>query len=185
MAIKTFTAGEILTAADTNTYLANSGLVYINQFTLSGGTTNLTSIFSATYDEYLLVVTGATTSGAIIDFFQMLNGTTPATGSDYNRGRWSTASPTSASRETNQTSGYIVTTGSTVTSFTVNVVNPFLAAKTQVNTFGQYGGSSDETYAELITSTHKLSTSYDGISFIAPSNTWTAGKVKVYGYRKP
>jgi hypothetical protein len=29
MAIKTFTTGEVLTAADTNTYLANSGLVYV------------------------------------------------------------------------------------------------------------------------------------------------------------
>jgi hypothetical protein len=27
MAIKTFTTGEVLTAADTNTYLANSGLI--------------------------------------------------------------------------------------------------------------------------------------------------------------
>ena len=29
MAIKTFTTGEVLTASDTNTYLANAGLVYI------------------------------------------------------------------------------------------------------------------------------------------------------------
>jgi hypothetical protein len=28
MAIKTFTTGEVLTASDTNTYLANSGLVF-------------------------------------------------------------------------------------------------------------------------------------------------------------
>ncbi len=29
MAVKTFTTGEVLTAADTNTYLNNGGLVYI------------------------------------------------------------------------------------------------------------------------------------------------------------
>jgi hypothetical protein len=29
MAIKTFTTGEVLTASDTNTYLANAGLVFV------------------------------------------------------------------------------------------------------------------------------------------------------------
>jgi hypothetical protein len=185
MAIKTFTTGEVLTASDTNTYLANAGLVYINQFTLSGGTTNLTSIFSATYDDYLLVVSGASSTSAVVDTFQMLNGTTPATGADYNYSRWSSSGPTAPTAATNQTSGYLITTGTTPQNYTINISNPFLAAKTQLNAFGQYGANTDVAYIEMLSTTHKLTTSYNGISFIATGTTWTAGKVTVYGYRKP
>jgi hypothetical protein len=39
MAIKTFTTGEVLTASDTNTYLANSGLVYVKSQTIGSGVT--------------------------------------------------------------------------------------------------------------------------------------------------
>ena len=36
MAIQTFTSGQILTAADTNTYLANSCLTYVSSGSFSG-----------------------------------------------------------------------------------------------------------------------------------------------------
>ena len=66
MAIKTFTTGEVLTAADTNTYLANSGLV-----TVGGGTfTNVASFdmtgFSSTYELYdyrMVLKTAGSTTG--------------------------------------------------------------------------------------------------------------------------
>lgn len=50
MAIKTFTSGEVLTAADTNTYLANSGLVYVTSTTFSTSTAiTVDSCFDGTY----------------------------------------------------------------------------------------------------------------------------------------
>ena len=66
MAIKTFTTGEVLTAADTNTFLANSGLVYVS----SGSFTNAASFdatgFTSTYAMFrlVLVVGRHTGSGA-------------------------------------------------------------------------------------------------------------------------
>lgn len=56
MAIKTFTAGSVLTASDTNTYLANSGLVYVTSVTVGSGVTgvNVSSVFSSTYSNYLI-----------------------------------------------------------------------------------------------------------------------------------
>jgi hypothetical protein len=183
MAIKTFTTGEVLTASDTNTYLANSGLVYINQFTLSGGTTNLTSIFSSTYDNYRLVMSGISTAVAVECTFQMLTSTTPATGANYNSFRWTTSG--AAVQKTAQTSGLITTNGTTPQSWSVDVFNPALAAKTNLNSVGQYGANADVCYPELVNATHTLTTAYDGMSMIAPGTTWTAGKVTVYGYRKP
>ena len=67
MAIKTFTTGELLTASDTNTYLANSGLVYVKSQTIGGvGVTSvdITNAFSATYDNYLVTVTDVDSSAA-------------------------------------------------------------------------------------------------------------------------
>ena len=56
MAIKTFTTGEVLTASDTNTYLANSGTQYVSSGTFAGvGSFDVTG-FSSTYDAYELVV---------------------------------------------------------------------------------------------------------------------------------
>jgi hypothetical protein len=58
MPIKTFSSGEVLTAADTNTYLNNGGLVYIAQGELTSAQLVLTfnNVFSATYDNYRIVV---------------------------------------------------------------------------------------------------------------------------------
>ena len=75
MAIKTFTTGEVLTAADTNTYLANSGLVYITSVSLAGATAAspvaITSCFSSTYTNYRIVVSNFINSTAAFLQFQL------------------------------------------------------------------------------------------------------------------
>jgi hypothetical protein len=66
MAIKTFTTGEVLTASDTNTYLANSGLVYIKSQTIREQLQvfRMTVAFSSdTYDNYkILICNGGSTT---------------------------------------------------------------------------------------------------------------------------
>jgi hypothetical protein len=65
MAIKTFTTGEVLTASDTNTYLANSGLTYITGGTQSGSTAlNVDGVFTSTHTNYRLVMTNIETATA-------------------------------------------------------------------------------------------------------------------------
>ena len=66
MAVKTFTT-EVLTSADTNTYLANSGLVYINQATISGTSTSLNNVFTSAFANYVINVniTSASTNADI------------------------------------------------------------------------------------------------------------------------
>jgi hypothetical protein len=60
MAIKTFSDGVSLPASDINSYLTNSGLVYIAGATFSGVTTgaplDVNSVFSSTYNNYVLVM---------------------------------------------------------------------------------------------------------------------------------
>ena len=177
MSFPSFSTGEVLTAADMNAV----GLWRINEFTLSGGTTNLTNIFSTDYSNYLLIVSGVTTGSAIECTFQMLNNTTPATGANYNSVRWSSLS--GGSSTTAQTSGRIITCGFTPQLWSVQVCNPAIAAKTVFNSQGQYGVNADLAYPELNGAVHTLATAYNGMSMIAPGTTWTAGKVAVYGYK--
>jgi hypothetical protein len=58
MAIKTFTTGEVLTASDTNTYLANAGLVYVKSQTIGTGVSSVivSDCFTTDYDNYKIVV---------------------------------------------------------------------------------------------------------------------------------
>ena len=79
MAIKTFTTGEVLTAADTNTYLANSGLVYISTTTISNSTTQFVGAFTDTYTNYRAVFSVASSAGNAL-YLRWLVGTTVQTG---------------------------------------------------------------------------------------------------------
>jgi hypothetical protein len=58
MAIKTFTTGEVLTASDTNTYLANAGLVFVSGTTITAGASSVvvSNCFNSSYDRYKIVV---------------------------------------------------------------------------------------------------------------------------------
>ena len=66
MAIKTFTTGEVLTASDTNTYLANAGLVFISNTAITAGASSIvvSNCFSSTYDRYkILIESNVNTAG--------------------------------------------------------------------------------------------------------------------------
>lgn len=59
MAVKTFTDNTSLPASDINTYLANSGLVYISTTTAtSGSSVTVSNCFSSTFDSYKIIIAG-------------------------------------------------------------------------------------------------------------------------------
>ena len=65
MAVKTFTSAT-LSASDTNTYLANAGLVYVTSTTITAGASSVvvSNCFSSTYDRYkILIETNVNTGG--------------------------------------------------------------------------------------------------------------------------
>lgn len=84
MAIKTFTTGEVLTASDTNTYLANSGLVYISTTTIANATTQFVGAFTDTYTNYRAVFS-YTASAGTATYMRWLVGTTPQTGNQISQ----------------------------------------------------------------------------------------------------
>jgi hypothetical protein len=189
MAIKTFTTGEVLTAADTNTYLANSGLVYVKGQTIGTGVSSqlISACFNGTFDAYRVVISGMTmssTSQGTTVFAKMHDGTNPAS-SAYNYGiiRVDLANGNvSAQYGRSQTTGVSIGTGTGdkfASSF--DVLNPFLASHT---IFSGLTIANDTTgYSGAGSGQHQASTSYTSLQIIPSAGTITGGTIIVYGYR--
>lgn len=181
MAVKTFTTGEVLTAADTNTYLNNGGLVYITKKSfVSQATWDCTSVFSATYDNYFLIYesTSAPAGGAIVAG-QLLNGSSPAAGANYayyqSGNLWAGTVDNTAGGNT-ATSWFAIRSASFFFGC-MNIYNPFLAQYTAFS-----GEGVDLNNSWQMRGIHALNTSYDGIRFSQAGNM--TGSVTFYGYRK-
>jgi len=191
MAIKTFTTGEVLTSSDTNTYLANSGLVYVASGALSGVATNFAGCFSSTYDNYRVVCGNYQNSNSPdLVGFRMLSGTTPASTSQYYTAISSfnssgtvgsiTAAPT--------TLGYFIRvlgSGAVYQSFAFDIMNPFVATTTALTGMGTTVGTGGNYTAFFGGIGHDNAASYNGLQILTGSGSYTmAGTVSIYGYRK-
>ena len=197
MAIKTFTTGEVLTASDTNTYLANSGLVLITSgitvssaggtaATVANGTVtvgaNNTSVtvsgaFSSTYDDYFVTLTGGVASATIA-----LNLTLGATATGYLSSILYSLYATGA---TGGISGgttfiqYAGTADANRSHMAMRISNPFNAKYTLFH--GEFiNVDAQGTVGGILTNT----TSYTAFTISAGVQNITGGKISVYGYRK-
>jgi hypothetical protein len=189
MAIKTFTSGEVLTAADTNTYLTNSGLVYITGGTLSGTNTNFVGCFTSSFRDYRIVISGGII-GAATDFcYQMLVGST-ATVTNY----WYAYTGYSgggAAADQNGQNVAICRTGASAAGandvfglvmdfYTPQVASQFTFSTSQASCF-----QADDFRARSGGSGCNLTTQFDGIKFASAGGQAIGGVVKIYGYRQP
>jgi hypothetical protein len=196
MAIKTFTTGELLTSADTNTYLANSGLVAIAPTTVAGsGVTvsnatvsfsgssavNVNGVFSSTYRNYKVLINISTSSQVILNYRLRVSGSDNNTG-NYSQQRLVADNTTVAGeRTTGQTTGII---GQLVLSdfsfFECNFFQPFETTKTGLVVTGtsNVGGS----YITNVGAQFGAATSFDGFSIFPASGNIT-GTLSVYGFR--
>ena len=184
MAIKTFTTGELLTSSDTNTYLANSGLVYVARANLATNITDLVGCFSNTYDNYRIILDSLNCNSSTDIYWRMLTGSTPeatAVYSWYTNGYLDTGTA-STSNAAGQTLGYTGYT-QTVSGFvggtiTMDVIGPNLNQRTLCHTqaigyygtFGNRGGGSS----------HSVVAQYNGIRFLTATSATISGNVTVY-----
>jgi hypothetical protein len=185
MAVKTFTTGEVLTSADTNTYLANSGLVYVKQVTVPSGATSvdITSCFSSTYDNYVISLSGISTSTNNSMNLFLLQTTTPTSSGWYGTefycatGNSAWSGQVSAS---NAGAAYC-SAGSSAAGYSsiVNIQSPNLAQYTRL----QYQ-SVDSVFLRNGYAYHGANTQYDGCRLAPTSGTISGGTITVYGYRK-
>jgi hypothetical protein len=182
MAIKTFTTGEVLTSSDTNTYLANSGLVFVKSQTVGTGVSSVTvsSAFSADYDSYRIVYNGGVASAAVsirtqiggstaayyaaLNYVVYASGATPVSASTNNQASW-------------EFTGYGTSNYATVS---YDLIGPFLSKYTAFHAVGWVA----ETAAGTASGLHQVAASYTSFTLIPNSGTLTGGTITVYGYRK-
>jgi len=177
MAIKTFTTGEVLTASDTNTYLANSGLVFVSSTTIGTAVSSVTvsNCFSNTFTNYKIVAHGGIGSslqamsmvltGSVVSYYQILAYWA------YAGGAASSIGVSNASQWT-----YIGESGDSNT-IDIDILGPNTAK------FTQFAGNYIGSVAGTIAGYHGVASAFTGFT-IATGGTMTGGTITVYGYRK-
>jgi hypothetical protein len=181
MATKTFTSGEILTAADTNTYLANSGSVLLKTQTIGNGVSSVqvTDAFSSTYDNYFVQITNC---GASASTFLRLRLGAKVTGyqfglifNSYNNVTTSLGSSTATYFE------YVAAMASSQKlNCSIPINGPNIASHTAVgpSSYADAGAAGTMNGIDLST------TQYTDFTISPASGTFTGGTIRVYGYRK-
>jgi hypothetical protein len=190
MAIKTFTAGETLTATDTNTYLTNGGLVYIAEASTNNTvpSVNFVNCFSSTYDNYRIEIANIRGSSSNISF-RMLTGTTPLTTATY---AWGFVGISTLGVSTNysanaQTTGLIAIAFSTTDTGGVasyDILNPYLARRTVLLGNMHHINSGLNGFDIRSGATmNENGISYNGIQILANAGNVTF-VARIYGYRQ-
>jgi hypothetical protein len=183
MAVKTFTTGEVLTAADTNTYLANSGLVYISATSPSAAATPaIDGCFTSTYAHYLITYNLTTSlTGQYTAIRLRASGTPKAV--NYDRANYviTTGGVLGADNSgTAQTEWVGGTQSTTLMSGYVYLFNPQVSGRTGMNWVGNYNGN-----AYYANGTQTETYQADGFQFFASGNAATyTGTIRVYGIRQ-
>jgi hypothetical protein len=184
MAIKTFTTGEVLTAADTNTYLANSGLVYITATTFTTSTSvEVDNVFSSTYDNYKILITAYSATGTPSVYLQYRVGGTNATGTDYYTKGWYNFGTLTGYAPAAAAFWYLGDCSNNIQYpgyFTAEIQAP---NKTQRTAGFSTCVESFSTNVINFNNTHATGNAYTGFR-IYPTASNISGNVRVYGYRQ-
>ena len=187
MAIKTFTTGEVLTASDTNTYLANAGLVYVTSTTPAAAAASVTiaNCFSSTYDNYRVVISGArcTTGTRFVVAQLRVSGTTSTTGYYHARVE---ASPLASAQASNDSSWTwaVVVDATNYAGGSVDIFNPNNAVETSYTANGTDPRTASGAFYRSGAGWHDVTTAYTDLVLSVASDSWNAGLITVYGYRK-
>jgi hypothetical protein len=185
MTVKTFTAGSVLTAADTNEYLANSGWTYVNSGTFTAQSPlQVNSVFTSTYSNYKVILENITsTAGNPATTMQLTVGGTPST-ANYSHGSqyWTFATtPVSAAFGSNAGAAWDTmlfnTTPASYVEYTL--YGPAIARATGMTWNGSFYTNTYRTGGGL----HNVATAYDGFRIIPASSTLN-GTWTVLGQRK-
>jgi len=184
MAIKTFTTGEVLTASDTNTYLANSGLVYIGAYTATAATLFIDGCFTSTYNNYFITFqsTSVTTTGSFM-FKLRTSGTANSTNYGYGGLQYYTTAAATAQQNASDTSMlFSAASGTSYTYNTIQLSTPAVAQPTPimvdfVSWYSNYVGGSIRGF-------HNVSTAYDGFQITSNTGATITGTIRVYGVRQ-
>jgi len=183
MPLTTYTSGEVLTAASLNanfSFAAQSGLVLVKSQVIGTtvGSVEVTDAFSATYDNYRIILSDGVSSDASVNLAFRLGATT--TGYYWSMNGRTFADADNSIGAANQANWRAGAGSPKTLNLRIDLLSPFLA--TETNFSGQYqvttttgssinnGGFLDNT------------TSYTAFTITPSAGTITGGTIRVYGY---
>ena len=187
MALTTYTAGEVLTAASLNANLeyaitvpasSPSGLAFITSTAVSATSFSINNCFSATYNNYRIIY-DFTVADQNMNMRLRVGGTDNST-ANYDKQRFYCSGTTVQGQKVQAATNWTDYLGSTGASFWVmDIFNPFVAAKTAAWLENGYNNATDPAF-NLGSLQQRESISFDGFT-ISGGNTMT-GTCYVYGY---
>lgn len=188
MATQTFTAGQILTAAQLTTLQSNSALQLITAetaFTTAATVSLAANTFTSSYRNYRIVFQLSAASTTLTITSRMRAAGADNSAAVYNQMSVGLTHTNVASNraENSQTSWTIQPTfTSGYWGLVLDVLNPVTATATQIQ--GQLTADDAATFVgRNINGIHNSTTSFDAMSFIASTGNIT-GTYAVYGYKK-
>jgi hypothetical protein len=183
------TDGQILSAASgetTGLKWANPGLTLIKTETFSAvGSVNVNDVFSATYDNYrILIKLDSASTNVALRFRWRVSGSDASGASDYRFVTTGYSSANSNQSGTSLASYFEIGASNSTDGAIIDLVvkNPNVASKTLAVVTTSYSYST--TYYVLNESlTHLLSTAYTGFTLFTDTGNVT-GSVSIYGFNK-
>lgn len=154
----------------------------VSATTVTAASTVTATPFSATYDNYLILMTMSTSTSSALNFQLSISGVAATTNYNY---QYLSASSTTVdgARATAQSSWFWSNAATTANAYSLQIVNPFKVARTEFVGQGTTGGAT--TPAQLnISGNHSTATSYDGFKLFFDSTYTGTGTYTVYGYGK-
>jgi hypothetical protein len=191
MAIKTFTTGEVLTASDTNNFLANAGLDYITQASwTTGGVVAVNNCFTSKYSSYRLVVRNAKhATTAVSVLFRLRVGGVDKGTNGYYYGHYRVPLDGSAGVQDSGNNVAFIVPGlvaavSNAGACSMDIYDPQKTAITSVTYQGLWPATTSASGPITGGGFLNDSVAYDGFSLTANTGNFTSLTVYVYGYRE-
>lgn len=145
----------------------------------SCATLSLNGVFSADYDNYIIMVRGDVGAFVAVEARLRLNGTDDSTANSYVRqGLFGSGTSVTSSRVTANHTRLGNVDSTQKFGVVVHLYGPFLAQPTAIRSIGALDLSS--AYIEDYATTHNQSVAYDGLT-LYPSASTFEGLVCVYG----
>ena len=187
MPLTTYTAGEVLTASSLNanfSFAASSGALQLVKTQTIGSavaTVEVTGAFSATYENYLITVSGGASSAS--GNMRMILGATTA---GYYQSFINAPYDASASTVVATNNGAIWTYSGYATANGINMVvslqSPQLAKQTYISAPYNNGTTTAGVGSGQSNGFLNNSTQYTAFTISPASGTLTGGTIRVYGY---
>ena len=177
MTYPSFSAGDVLTAADMN----GVGLWLVKTQTVGTAvaTVAVTGAFSSTYDNYLVTLSGGTGSADQAIGLQ-LTGSTTAYHGFLNYG--ASTSATALGANVNNGTSFTFVGGCNANQMahvSCQLFGPNLASYTKCYNAAYQNGTAYGHFA----GEHRVATAYTGFTLIPTAGTLTGGTIRVYGYK--